>query len=248
MIEAGTITRLPDNPQERIFENCYQSPSFVLITTTQCPQDLFHGIANRLESDSLDWLTPIGLPTSRQLFLGRLAQSGKPLSPDIIFKKSRYEPLAYDPPSFGPGSTANEIRTNLVLSSLIERLTQTESLPPPGDFGDLSVQVEKPLGILVDKKTRAKYSMFAFKSGFDSGEVLQYTEPPIEGAVFYNPRDWRIFGGIKDVLNTIIKAASQEGLDMRDYDIHQVLYRTGSNDRSLELVLVDSERFKLRKV
>ena len=82
---------------------------------------------------------------------------------------------------------------------------------------------------------------------FDLGELLQYTYPPMERAVNYNLHDWKTFCGIKNVLDIITDEASQEGLIMQDYDVHQTLYRVDQATQSLDLVLIDSERFRTKK-
>jgi len=127
----------------------------------------------------------------------------------------------------------------------VQKQIKSGELSPPDGFNSLSVQVEKPLGILVDKQNKSKYSVFLFESGFDLGEILQYTDPPMQGAVNYNPQDWKTYCGIKDVLDRIAQGASKEGLVMQDYDIHQVLYRVNEDTKSLKLVLIDSERFRI---
>lgn len=243
-IENGSIRRLPETQTNRIFESCYQSHSYVLITTTICSQDIFDGMVSLLDSDELDWMIPLNTSTSRQILFGQLNKINKSL-PNIIFKKSRFRHSESNVSPFQPRSVANEIRSNLLLDTVVQRLTQPGELGPPSGFNSLSVRVEKPLGILVDKQNKSKYSIFAFEGGFDLGEVLQYTDPPMQGAVNYNPRDWETFCGIKDVLDTITQAAMQEKLILQDYDIHQVLYRVGENIRSLELILIDSERFRI---
>lgn len=244
-IENGSIRQLPETQINRIFENCYQSQSYVLVGTTKCPQEVFERMASLLDSDGLDWLVALKTFTSRQLLLGQLGQTDKPL-PSILFKKSRFKYSSADLPSFQPGSVANEIRSNLLLDAIIQKQIESGELLPPDGFSSLSVQVEQPLGILVDKKNKSKYSIFFFEHGFDLGEILQYTDPPMEGAVNYNPQDWKILCGIKDVLERIVQAASQKGLTMQDYDVHQVLYRADEDARSLKLMLIDSERFRVK--
>lgn len=238
------VRRLPENHENRIFESCYQSPLFVLVTTTKCPQEVLERLVSLFESDRLNWLIPLNTFTSRELLLGQLNQSSNSL-PNVVFKKSRFGHSSHASLSSPPGSVANEIRSNLLLNAVVQKQIKSGELPPPDGFSSLSVHVEQPLGILVDKQNRSKYSVFLFESGFDLGEILQYTDPPMQGAVNYNPRDWRVFCAIKDVLDRIAQAALQKGLTMQDYDIHQVLYRTDENARSLELILIDSERFRI---
>lgn len=243
-IENGTIKRLPDRI-DKIFENCYQSPSYVFVSTDNCSKVVFDRLVYLMDSEGLSWLRPLHTSTSRELSTGQLDTENHIL-PDLIFKKSRFSNSSSDPVSFRPGSAASEIRSNLLLGAVVRRQIKLGELSPPDGFNSLSVQVEQPLGILVDKQNKSKYSIFLFKHGFDLGEILQYTDPPMEGAVNYNPQDWKIFCGIGNVLDKIIQAASQEGLTMQDYDIHQVLYRADENTRSLQLVLIDSERFRIK--
>lgn len=242
-IEKGTIKRLPDR-KGKIFENCYQSPSYVFVSTDSCPKMVFDRLTYLFKLEGLSWLRPLRTSTSRELLLGQLDKVDYSL-PDIIFKKSRFTNFSPDSVSFQPGSVANEIRSNLLLNAVVQKQVKSGELFPPDGFDSLSVHVEQPLGILVDKENKSKYSIFFFEGGFDPGEILQYTDPPIQGAVNYNPHDWKIFCGIGNVLDKIIQAAAQEGLVMRDYDVHQVLYRTDENTKSLKLLLIDSERFRI---
>lgn len=243
-IENGNIKTLPDTQIPRVFEGCYQSPSYIFVSTGSCPKMVFDRLVYLLDFEGLSWLRPLRTWASRELLLGQLDKVDYFL-PDLIFKKSRFTNSLSDPSSFQPGSVANEIRSNLLLNVVLQKQIKSDKLPPPAGFNSLSVHVEQPLGILVDKQNKSKYSIFAFENGFDFGEILQYTDPPMEGAVSYNPRDWKIFCGIKDVLEKIVQVASQEGLTMQDYDIHQVLYRVDEDTRSLKLILIDSERFKI---
>lgn len=75
----------------------------------------------------------------------------------------------------------NEIKTNLSLQTVVKKLLASDELTHPNNFKYLSVSVEIPIGILVDRKERSKYSIFVFEKGFDLGEILQYTDPPIQG-------------------------------------------------------------------
>lgn len=243
-IENGTIRQLPYKPG-KIFENCYQSPSYVFVSTADCPKMVINRLIHLLDVEELSWLRPLQTSTSRELLLGQLDKAGYSL-PDLIFKKSRFTYSFADSTSFQPGSVANEIRSNLLLNAVVQKQIESGELPPPDGFDSLSVRVEQPLGIFVDKRNKSKYSVFIFESGFDLGEILQYADPPMQGAVNYNPQDWKMFCGIKDVLERIAQAASREGLTMQDYDIHQVLYRTDLDTRSLKLILIDSERFRIR--
>lgn len=242
-IENGTIEQLPDRT-DKIFENCYQSRSYVFVSTDRCPKMVIDRLAHLLDSEGLSWLRPLQTSTSRELLFGQLDKVGCSL-PDIIFKKSRFTNPSSDHTSLQPGSVVNEIRSNLLLEAIVRRKIESGELLPPDGFNSLSVHVEQPLGILVDKQNKTKYSIFVFEGGFDLGEILQYTDPPMQGAVDYNPRDWKIFCGIKDVLDRIVQVALQEGLTMQDYDIHQVLYRADEDARSLKLMLIDSERFRI---
>jgi len=242
-IENGTIRQLPDRIG-KIFENCYQSASYVFVSTDSCPKMVLDRLVYLFDSEGLSWLEPLQTSTSRELLLGQLDKFGYSL-PDVIFKKSRFTNPLSNPPSFQPGNAANEIRSNLLLDAVVQRQIKSGELSPPDGFNSLSVHAEQPLGILVDKQNKSKYSIFFFEHGFDLGEILQYTDPPMQGAVSYNPRDWKIFCGIKDVLDRVAQAASQEGLIMQDYDIHQILYRADENTQSLKLVLIDSERFRI---
>ncbi|MEK7517519.1 MAG: hypothetical protein AAB583_03135 [Patescibacteria group bacterium] len=226
-IENGTIRQLPYRIG-KIFESCYQSPSYVFVSTDSCPKMVVDRLAYLLDFKGLSWLRPLQTSTSRELLLGQLDKEGYSL-PDIIFKKSRFTNFSSDPVSFQPGSVANEIRSNLLLNAVLQRQIKSGELSPPDGFNSLSVHAEQPLGIFVDKQNKSKYSIFIFEHGLDLGEILQYTDPPMEGAVNYNPQDWKIFCGIKDVLDGIAQAAAQEGLAMRDYDVHQVLYRADEN-------------------
>ncbi len=244
-LETGTIAKLPDNPRGRIFENCYRSPSYVFVSTVNCPKMVLDRLTYLFESKGLSWLKPLRTSTSRELLLGQLDEVDYFL-PDLIFKKSRFTNSSSDSVSFQPGNVANEIRSNLLLNAVVQKQVESGELSPPDGFSSLSVHVEQPLGILVDKQNKSKYSIFFFENGFDLGEILQYTDPPMQRVVNYNPRDWKIFCGIKDVLDKIAQAALQEGLTMQDYDIHQVLYRADEDTRSLRLVLIDSERFRIR--
>lgn len=243
-IENGAIRQLPDKVG-KIFESCYQSPSYVFVSTDSCPKMVFDRLAYLLDFEGLSWLRPLHTSTSRELLLGQLDKVGFSL-PDLVFKRSRFANSSSDPVSFQPGSVANEIRSNLLLNAVVQKQVKSGELSPPDGFNSLSVHVEQPLGVLVDKQNKSKYSIFYFENGYDLGEILQYTDPPMQGAVNYNPRDWKIFCGIKDVLDKITQAASQEGLAMQDYDIHQILYRTDENTQSLKLVLIDSERFRIK--
>jgi len=243
-IENGTIRQLPDRIG-KIFESCYQSASYVFVSTDSCPKMVLDRLAYLIDSDGLSWLRPLQTSTSRELLLGQLDKVGYSL-PGIIFKKSRFTSSSSEPVFFQPGSVANEIKSNLLLNAVVQKQIKSGKLSPPDGFNSLSVHVEQPLGILVDKQNKSKYSVFLFENGFDLGEILQYTDPPMEGAVNYNPRDWKIFCGIKDVLDRVAQAASQEGLIMQDYDIHQILYRADENTKSLKLVLIDSERFRIK--
>lgn len=243
-IENGTIRQLP-NKVGKIFESCYLSQSYVFISTDGCPKMVLDRLIHLLDAEELSWLRPLQTSTSRELLLGQLDKTGYSL-PDVIFKKSRFVYSSADSTSFQPGNVANEIRSNLLLNAVVQNQIESGQLPPPDGFDSLSVGVEQPLGILVDIRNKSKYSVFLFESGYDLGEILQYTDPPMQGAVNYNPQDWKMFCGIKDVLERIAQAASREGLTMQDYDIHQVLYRTNENAKSLKLLLIDSERFRIR--
>lgn len=243
-LESGVIRRVPYKAG-KIFENCYLSSSYVFVSTDSCPKIVLDKMVHLLNSEELSWLRPLQTSTSRDLLLGQLDRVGYSL-PDVIFKKSRFTYSSSDPTDFQPGSVANEIKSNLLLSAVVRKQIESGELPPPDGFDSLSVRVEQPLGILVDKQNKSKYSVFLFESGFNLGEILQYTDPPMQGAVNYNPQDWKMFCGIKEVLDRIAQAASREGLTMQDYDIHQVLYRTGLDTRSLKLVLIDSERFRIK--
>lgn len=242
-IENGTIRQLPDKVG-KIFENCYLSPSYVFVSTDSCSKMVLDRLTYLFDFEGLSWLRPLQTSTSRELLLGQLDKAGYSL-PDVIFKKSRFTGSSSDSVSFQPGSVANEIRSNLLLSAVVQKQIESGELSPPDGFSSLSVHVEQPMGILVDKQNKSKYSVFLFENGYDLGEILQYTDPPMQGAVNYNPRDWKIFCGIGNILDEITQAATQEGLAMRDYDIHQVLYRADENTKSLKLLLIDSERFKI---
>lgn len=241
-IENGTIRQLP-NKADKIFEHCYLSPSYVFTSTVNCPTMVRDRLVYLFNFEGLSWLKPLQTSTSRKLFLGQLSKDSYSL-PDVIFKESRFAHLFPDSTSFQPGSTANEIKSNLLLGAAVQRQIKSGELSPPDGFNSLSVSVEQPLGILVDKQHKSKYSIFLFETGFDLGEILQYTDPPMQGAVNYNPQDWKIYCDIKDVLDKIAQGASEEGLIMQDYDIHQVLYRVNRDTKSLQLVLIDSERFR----
>lgn len=242
-IENGTIRQLPDRIG-KIFESCYQSPSYVFVSTDSCPKMVLDRLAYLLDFEGLSWLRPLRTSTSRELLLGQLDRLNYSL-PDIIFKKSRFAGSSSHSVSFQPGSVANEIKSTLLLNAVVQKQIKSGKLSPPDGFNSLSVHVEQPLGIVVDKQTKSRYSIFSFEGGFDPGEILQYTDPPIQGAVNYNPHDWKIFCGIGNVLDEIIQAAAQEGLVMQDYDVHQVLYRADENTKSLKLLLIDSERFRI---
>ncbi|MEX2012847.1 MAG: hypothetical protein WD967_00415 [Candidatus Levyibacteriota bacterium] len=242
MIENGTIRRLPDKT-DKIFEHCYLSPSYVFTPTVNCPRTVRDRLVYLFNFEGLSWLKPLQTSTSRKLFLGQLDKDNYSL-PNVIFKESRFAHPPPDSASFQPGSAANEIRSNLLLGAVVQKQIKSGELFPPDGFSSLSVSVEQPLGILVDKQHKSKYSVFYFETGFDLGEILQYTDPPMQGAVNYNPQDWKTYCGIKDVLDRIAQGALERGLVMQDYDIHQVLYRADENTKSLQLVLIDSERFR----
>jgi hypothetical protein len=244
-IENGVIRQLPDTRADRIFENFYQSPSYLLVSIANCPEVVLNRMVDLLDSEGISWLKPLQTYTSRELFFGQLDKEPHIL-PDLIFKKSRFTHSTYDTTSFRPGSAANEIKSNLLLDAIVQRQIKSGELSPPDGFSSLSVQVEQPLGVLVDKQHKSKYSIFYFESGFDLGEIIQYTDPPIQGAKNYNLRDWQIFCGIKDILDRIIWKASEEGLIMQDYDIHQVMYKVDENNQSLKIILIDSERFRMK--
>lgn len=243
--ENGTISRLPDKI-DKIFESCYISSSYVFISTVKCPSTIFDRLFHRLDSEGLSWLRPLQTMTSRELFIGQLHEADYP-SQNLIFKKSRFINSSSDYFSFQPGSAVNEIESNLLLETIVQRQMDSGELSSPNGFTSLSVRVEQPLGILVDKQNKSKYSIFSFENGFDLGEVLQYTDPPMQGATNYNPQDWKTFCGIKDVLDRITQAGLKVGLTMQDYDVHQVLYRVDINTQSLTLLLIDTERFKINK-
>lgn len=243
-MENGNIRQLPSRIGQ-IFEHCYQSPSYVFVSTDSCPKMVLDRVAYLLDFEGLSWLRLLRTSTSREIFFGQLDKMSYSL-PNIILKKSRFINSSSDPVSFQPGNVSNEIRTNLLLDAIIQKQIEAGKLPPPDGFNSLSVHVEQPLGLLVDKQNKIKYSIFSFEVGFDLGELLQCTDPPIQGAINFNPRDWKIFCGIKDVLDRITQAALREGLIMQDYDVHQVLYREDEDAQSLKLVLIDSERFRIR--
>lgn len=236
----NNIRHLPDK-KGKIFETCYQSRECVFVSTASCPPPVLDKIVGLLDREGLSWLKQLRTSTSRELFLGQLDKVDH-LLPDVIFKKSRFSSSASGPISFQPGS-ANEIKSNLLLNNVVEKQVKSGELAPPDGFDSLSVRVEQPIGILVDRQNKSKHSVFIFERGFDVGEILQYADPPMEGAVNYIPRDWKLFCGIKDVLEKIAQAASREGLIMQDYDIHQVLYRTDESSQNLKLVLLGSEYF-----
>lgn len=247
-LENFVVRQLPEHKKEKIFEKYFDSPSITLVTTSYCTQEVFDKMTNLFCLSGFSWLEPLNTSTSRELFLGKLGQVSSEL-PDVVFKKSRFGHDNVNTSSFQPGSAANEIRTNLFLNAVVQDLTQSGELYPPDGFESLAVSIEQPLGILVDKKDKCRYSIFVFEHYFDLGEVLQYTEPPMQGAIFYNPQDWKTFCGVKDVLDRIIEAALKRGLVMQDYDVHQVLYRSRlfQDAHVLELVLIDSERFRILK-
>lgn len=242
-VETNTARRLPDCQSNRVFEKFYESPSFVLVTTTNCPEEVLNKIVSSLESDGLSWLAPLKTGTSRKLFLGRLNCLDETI-PDVIFKKSRHGDSPPDQSFSQPQSAVDEIKSNLLLNTILQKLVQSGGLYPPQDFDHLSVHLEKPLGILVEKQSRSKYSIFSYERGFDLGEVLQHTDPPISGAINYNLQNFKVFCGIKDVLDRITAVALREGLVMTDYNVHQVLYRADDATKSLEMMLIDSERFR----
>lgn len=233
----------PLTTPEGVLDKLFISPDFVLVTTPQCPRTLLLAMTSLLDNERLNWLVPLSTLTSRQLFLGRLNIIDRSFTP-LVFKKSRFQGQLGSLETFQPGSCINEIKTNLLLQAIVKKLFVSNELPPPNSFKSLLVSVETPIGILVDRRERSKYSIFVFEEGFDFGEILQYTDPPMQGAINYNPRDWRAFCTIKDVLEIITEATRKEGLLLQDYDIHQVLYRINENVQSLELILIDSERFR----
>lgn len=244
-IESGIIRQLPEK-NDRIFERYYHSQSFIFVSTDVCTPEIFDTLVDLFNKDGLSWLKPLQTSTSRTLFLGRLSKNNNSL-PDVIFKKSRYQVFSSDSMCPQKANTANEITSNILLNAVIQKQIRSGELPPPDGFDSLSVQAERPLGILFDKQNMSKYSVYLYESGFDLGELLQYTDPPMQGAINYNQKDWKVFCGIKDVLERIAQAALTEGLTLQDYDVHQVLYKVDANTNSLKLILIDSERFRLNE-
>jgi len=236
----------PLTTPDGVLDKLFISTDFILVATPQCSKTLFLALTNQINDESLNWLTPLSTRSSRQLFLGRLDIIDQSLSP-LVFKKSRFQGQPGTLETFQPGSCINEIKTNLSLQTVVKKLLVSNELTPPDSFKSLSVSVETPIEILVDRRERSKYSIFVFEKGFDFGEILQYTDPPIQGTVNYNPSDWKTFCAIKEVLEVITKATRKESLLLQDYDIHQVLYRINENMQALELILIDSERFRFEK-
>ncbi len=243
--ENEPIRQLPDK-NGRIFERCYQSSSYVFVSTDICTTAIFDRLVYLFDSEGFSWLKPLQTSTSRKLFIGRLSRESNHL-PDVIFKKSRFEGYFSDPKYYQPGNVANEIRLNFLLDIIIQKQIKSGELLPPDGFNSLSVHLEQPLGMLVDIQNKSKYSVFLYEDGFDLGEILQYTDPPMQGAINYNQQDWKVFCGIKDVLERIAQVSLTEGLTLQDYDVHQVLYRVNTNTNSLKLILIDSERFRLNE-
>lgn len=241
-VENVIIRHLPEK-QGKVFEKCYNLPYFILVTTTGCPRDIEDKFVETLDSKGLSWVAPLKTGTSRELFVGSLDCY---YPNEVILKKSRFNYATANSSSFLPAPIGNEIRTNYILNFVLKRMEESGELVSGADFDSVEARVERPVGIVVDKLNKLKYSVFFFERGFDSGEVLKCVEPPIQGAYNYNPSDWKTFYEIKDILDRVNKTALSEGLIMQDYDIHQVLYRLGEGGRSIKLLLIDSERFKMR--
>lgn len=243
MIEKGSIKSLPDR-NNKVFDRYYNSASYIFVSTQNCALSTLERLVYLIDTEGLSWLKPLPTSTSRSLFVGHLDDVNKTL-PDVIFKKSRFIGLSSDPKDMSIGDVANEVRSNRLLNAIIQKHLEMGDISPPKGFDSCSISVEKPLGILTDKAETSRYAVFLYEVGFDFGEILQYVDPPMQGAVNYNPEDWKIFCGIKDIIDKITQIAYNDGLIMPDFDVHQVLYRTDVGAHNLALMLIDSERFKI---
>lgn len=244
MIEIEGKARHLFGPQTRgILEHCYTSNNFVFVATKRCPQELLKSIISSLNSTETEPV-PLKTGTSREIFILALPHIDHPQT--VIIKKNRH--VNGISSEFNPVTVLNEIVANTALSEIVEQLIDSGEILPPRGFNSVSVRTETPLGILVDKRKKDKFTIYNFESDSESGEVLQYTDPPIQGAITYSPRKWELFCAVKDVLDYVVPAALKMGLKMTDYDIHQVLYKVNNNARSLEIILIDSERLKIVKV
>ena len=88
--------------------------------------------------------------------------------------------------------------------------------------------------------------LFQREKGFDTGERLQYTEAPLEGTTFFNVKEWQNLLIIKNILDQIQTFVSKPGIEaVRDFDVHQVLYRANREAKTLEIVLIDFEKVKV---
>lgn len=224
-----------------MFPLLYRSSAFVYAATGAASAACFAAVSTLLETNALDWLVPLPTYTSRQLFIGRL-NDGLTILPDLIFKQSRFHRKRPQTALQAVNSCVEEIRMSLALAALIDDLQVAGRLLVPAGFMSVTVRVETPLGVLIDRVHQSRYSVFAFEPGLDTGELLLYSDPPFHGAANYSKHQWQVYCAIMGLLDIIAAAALKRNIQLDDLDVHQVLYRAPEQEPTLDMVLIDAER------
>jgi hypothetical protein len=227
------------NDKNSIFKERSLSEDFLFVSTFECPQDLFNNLSRKIVNQRLSWITPLNRGSSRELFVGSLQDDAEEYK--LILKKCKYSNSYGHNDSFSSNTAFNEIKTNRILHNIISNLT---SIPVPSKFSSVEIKVEKPLGIIVDMKEKTKYTVFEFERGFDTGDLLN-VHAPLEGERDYDFKTWGIFCSIKDIVDFVEGIARQNGLELNDYSTDQVLYNLETTEQKLNLILLDSERFRI---
>lgn len=225
--------------ESSIFTDQYESSSLLFLPVQTYPRGIAGSLWQILQTEGLDILQRIETHTSRQIYVGRLSLID-PICPDLVFKLSRWEDDEHT--EHGTQPVPEELRMNRELDRLVKSNFYRYFKTFPSYYPHTSVRVEHAVGMLRDKQSKDEFSVYLFEHGYDQGELLQYADPPMEGAINFRPREWRIYCAVKDVLDSVSAIAADNHLILGDIDVHQTLYMENTEAGSLDVVLIDSER------
>ncbi len=208
-----------------------------LLFTYGCPQEKRSKIVSLVSQEQLNWLEFLETGTQRRIYVNRAL--------DVIVKRKIYTPEKLDI-VHSQRSVVNEIRASNSLSWVVKWMGQST-----GKILDqetkLSLSVEKPYGAIINLKDGTRYVMFENYQG-DSGQILHNnTEPPMNGAYFYDPYRWDLWCEIKNEIERVANFAEKCGVIVGDWDVHQTMYRHNRETNILDIHLIDADYHELEK-
>lgn len=227
------------------FPQTYVSKDF-LVADTNPDSPLARAIFNKLADQGMDWLRKTDFwvvsPNSRALYHGILNSGDNGEFQDIILKKSMRN-------RFGDEVAAahEELRSNKALAQVVADLRDKGSFNGLTDaYPTTSVRVEEPIGMIIDRRTKDRYSAFIQERGYLNGEELNWIEP-FDGVHISDPRSWNMWLNLGFSMDRVRDEARRRGMQVDDWGMHQALFSTDAVRGHMDVVIVDTERVRLPK-